>query len=302
MLRGDDVVTSGNQVDEVRGFSILHDGHEEIVPGGFGEKVEAIGDLDGDGVSEIVMSDYWANGIAVYRGSQRTFYATATHGGQSLITDFDHDGTPDVISFSFGSGNPVRVHFFRGNGDGTLAPKTTIDTSLANADSPSMRTIHGALEILVSEHTHHLAILHYANGLLSVTRIPAASGGDLACTFADVNGDGVADIVELDDTPFVSVRIGSADGTFGAPIPLHSTLDFPIVVRAIGDRVVVSGFRASTLEMFHGVSEPIHIDAGGAVNTFAINENEIVTVNDDHTISLIHERECDQPRRRAASH
>lgn len=300
MLRGDEIITSGNQVDEVSGFSILRDGHEEIVHGGFGEKVEAIGDLDGDGVAEIVTSDYWSNGIAIYRGSQRTAYTTATHGGPSLITDFDHDGKADVISFSFGSGNLVRAHFFRGNGDGTLAPKTTYDTNLANAATPSMRTMNGALEILVSEHARNLAILRYANGSLSVSRIAAASGVDFSCTFADVNGDGIADIVEIDDTPLVSVRIGNADGTFGAPIPLHSTLAFPLFVHAADDMFVVSGFRSPTLEVFHGLGDPLAIDAAGPVNTFAVGDGEIVTVNDDHTVSVIRERDC--ARRRGARH
>jgi len=300
LLRGDDIVASGNQVDEVSGFSLFHNGIEEVVPGGFGEKVEAVGDLDGDGVAEIVMSDYWSSGIAVYRGAQRTFYATATHGGPTLITDFDHDGKPDVISFSFGSGNLVRAHFFRGNGDGTLAPKTTYETDLANAGTPSMRTMNGALEILVSEHARNLAILRYSNGSLSVSRIAAASGVDFACTFADVNGDGIADIVEIDDTPLVSVRIGNADGTFGAPRPLHSALAFPLYVHADGDAIVVSGFRSSTLEMFHGFGDPIAIDAGGPVNAFAIGHGEIVTVNEDHTISVIREHDCG--RRHAAAH
>src|SRR5207253_11205993 len=98
---------------------------EHLVNTRFGETLQDIADLDGDSVPDVVASDYWSNGIVVHRVIASEFYTTATHGGPTLVTDFAHDGKRDLVSFSFGSGNPVRVHFFRGNGDGTFAPKTT---------------------------------------------------------------------------------------------------------------------------------------------------------------------------------
>ena len=56
----------------------------------------------------------------VWLGGQE-FHGTATHGGPSRFADYDGDGIPDVVSLSFGSGNPVRVHLFRGLGGGSLA-------------------------------------------------------------------------------------------------------------------------------------------------------------------------------------
>jgi hypothetical protein len=203
-----EIIASGNHVDELPAFSLLPnrgDGTfaaERLIASGFGETLQDIGDLNHDHVPDLLVSNYWANGIVIYRGNGAlqfdggTPYGTATHGGPSLITDYDHDGTPDVISFSFGSGNPVRLHLFHGLGDTTLAPKTTFETGLANADWPSIRTIHGVLEILASERSGNLGLVRYVNGVVSVSRIAAGPAFDLSSAFADVNGDGIADIVD----------------------------------------------------------------------------------------------------------
>src|SRR5258706_2648035 len=175
-----EIIVSGNHVDELGAFSLLPnrgDGTfaaERLVASGFGEELQDVGDLNHDHVPDLLVSNYWANGIVVYLGKGHlqfdggTRYDTATHGGPSLIVDYDHDGTPDVISLSFGSGNPVRLHLFRGLGDGALGSKTTFDTQLANGDWPSARTINGVLEILVSERSGHLGLFRHATG--GVTR------------------------------------------------------------------------------------------------------------------------------------
>ncbi|MGZ7032924.1 MAG: FG-GAP repeat domain-containing protein, partial [Thermoanaerobaculia bacterium] len=112
-----EIIASGNHVDEQAAFSLFRnrgDGTfaaESLVPGGFGEELEDVADLDGDGMPDLLVSNYWANGIATYRGNgalgfdAESSYGTATHGGPSFIVDYDRDGVPDVVSLSFGSGN-----------------------------------------------------------------------------------------------------------------------------------------------------------------------------------------------------
>jgi len=190
---------------------------------------------------------------------------------------------PDVVSVSFGSGNPVRVHRFRGLGDGSFEPKKTFDTQLANADWPSTRTINGALEILVSERSGHLGLLRYANGVVTVSRIAAGPGFDLSSTFADVNGDGVADIIDTEDNESpdepIFVALGNADGTFRARNQLahQRTLSFPTSVRVRdldGDGradIVVMDFQRTALHVYRGngaggFAEGHAIDAGAPVN------------------------------------
>jgi hypothetical protein len=338
-----EVISSGNQVDQQPAFSLFRnrgDGTfaaEQLVPGASGEHLEDIADLDGDGIPDLLVSHYFANGIGTYRGrgglhfDSELPYGTATHGGPSFVVDFDRDGTPDVVSLSFGSGNPVRVHLFRGNGHGTLDSKTTFDTNLANGESLSSRMLHGVLELLVSERSGNLGLLRYENGAIFVSRIPAGPGFDLSSIFADINGDGVPDIVDtvLADTPLgpeqretIFVTLSNADGTSGERRQLGPPrlVAFPVKVRVAdldGDGradLVVSDFGKSTIYFFRGDGagnfEPgMPIDAGATVNAFAIGDvngdgrPDLVTVNDDHTMSVLMNRgPCSTPRRRAARH
>jgi hypothetical protein len=338
-----EILTSGNQVDELGAFSLLAnrgDGTfaaERLIASSFGERLEDVGDLDHDGIPDLLVSNYWASGIGVYRGrgalgfDGETPYGTATHGGPSLITDYDHDGTPDLISLSFGSGNQVRMHVFHGLGDGTFAPKTTIDTQLPNGETPSTRTINGALEILVGERSGHLAILHYAGGELSIQQLDAGPGFDLSSMFADVNGDGIADIVdtgEIDTTgqsdPHepIFITLGRADGSFleRKQLAQPQTVSFPVSVRA-GDidgdghmDLVVSDLQSPRLHFYRGdgaggFAEGVPIEVGGPLNAFAVADLnrdgrlDLVTVNGDHTVSVLLNRgTCPTSRRRAVRH
>ncbi len=334
-----EIIASGNHLDALGTFSILanrRDGtfaSEKLVTSGLGEALQDVGDLNHDHVPDLLVSNYFANGIVVYLGNGSlqfdggTRYDTATHGGPSLIADYDHDGRADVISLSFGSGNPVRMHLFRGLGNGALGPKTTFETGLANGEWPSMRTINGALEILVGERAGNLGLLHFANGALSVSRVGAGPGFDLSSTFADVNGDGIADIIDTDiDAGGVKeaiyVTLANADGSFGARRQLARTRkdQFPAQVRVSdldGDGhsdLVVSDFQTNHLYFYRGngkgdFEEGVAIDAGGPVNAFDLGDvngdgyPDLVTANDDHTVSVIINRgPCSPARRRAATH
>ncbi|HUJ12875.1 MAG TPA: VCBS repeat-containing protein [Thermoanaerobaculia bacterium] len=331
-----DIVASGNQVDELPELSVLRnrgDGTfepERRIATGLGEKIEDVADLDADGVPDLITSAYWSGGIVVYRGmgslmfDRGTQYTTATHGGPTRVVDFDRDGTPDVISFSFGSGNPVRVHLFRGNGDATLASKKTFETGVANAATPSLRTFGGGLEIVAGERSGQLAIFRYADGTISVSRIDAGAGFDLASTFADVNGDGIADIVattddERDPNESIFVTLAGGDGSFGAArrIAQPRHVGFPIAVRAAdfdGDGhadLIVAGVGDANVYFFAGdgsggFAEAVPVNAGAPVNAFDIADVDgdgcvdLVTANSDRSISVLLNRgPCRVPRGRA---
>src|SRR5947207_1364574 len=306
-----EIIASGNQVDEQSAFSLFAnrgDGTfapERQVVSNFGERLEDIGDLDGDGIPDLLVSNYWANCIGTYRGrgslqfDAEVAHGTATHGGPSRIAP------PGIVSLSFGSGNPVRVHLFDGS------TKTTVDTNLANGASMSSRTINGALELLVAEHSRHLGLIHIENGTVTVSRLDAGPAIDLACTFADVNGDGVADIIDTAEDGSIFVTLG----TVRKQIATLPGLAFPTVVRATDlDHdsrldLIVNDFHTSSLYLFRGdgsggFADAVVIDAGGPVNDVAIADvngdglPDIITANDDHSISVLINAGA-APRRRA---
>jgi hypothetical protein len=338
-----EIITSGNQVDRLAAFSLLRnrgDGtfaSELPIASGFGEKLEQVADLNGDGFRDLVASDYWQNGIVTYRGASalqfhsRTPFSTATHGGPTRIVDYDGDGVSDLVSFSFGSGNPVRVHLFRGRADGTYDPKTTFDTDLAIAASPSIRMRDGSLEILAGERSGHLGLFRLMPGGVVVSRLAAGPGFDLNGLFADVDNDGLADVVETNDggseestNPYewIFVTLAKPDGGFGdrRQLELLRQMPMPTELRAAdlnrdGHIDLVAGdFHASTIHAFRGhgtgtFSAGAAIQAGGPVNDLVLGDVDgdgwldVVTVNDDHTVSVIVNRGCRSSiRRRAVRH
>ncbi|HEX6083765.1 MAG TPA: VCBS repeat-containing protein [Thermoanaerobaculia bacterium] len=313
-----DILTSGTQVEQRGAFSLLRnrgDGtfaDEQQVSSGFGQKLEDAADFDRDGVLDLVASDYWSNGIVV----DGVPYATATHGGPTRTVDYDRDGHLDIVSFSFGSGNPVHVHLFRGRGDGTFHPKQTFETSLTVAATPSMRLRDGAPEFLVNDHSGQLAIVRVAANGISWTTRGAGPGFDLASTFADVNGDGHADIVDANDEGSLFVTLATPDGGFLERKPSRK-LEFPVHLHAAdvdGDGrldLIAGDFRATKLHYFRGdgaggFAAGVAFAAGGVVSDVAVGDvngdqrPDVVTANDEGSVSVILNRGACGPARRRA--
>ena len=215
-----EIIASGNHVDELPAFSILPNrGDGTLCRGtalasGFGEKLQDVGDLNHDGVPDLLVSNYWSNGIAVYLGkgrSRSSMAGTPLRNGDARRSVADRRLRPrrnagrhqPFLRLRQSGSRPSFPRTWRRQ---RSRPKTTFDTQLANGDWPSARMINGALEILVSERSGHLGILRFANGVVTVSTIAAGPGFDMSSTFADVNGDGIADIV---DTERHRIRAGT---------------------------------------------------------------------------------------------
>ncbi len=160
--------------------------------------------------------------------------------------------------------------------------------------------------------------------------IGAGPGTDLTSTFADVNGDGVADIIDTDDSEAagdpthesVYVTLADSNGSFleRKQLALPRKILFPVGLRT-GDfdgdghlDLLVRDFPATNLYYYRGdgaggFAEGVPFDAGGPVRAFAtadVNRDgrlDVVTANSDQTVSvLINAGPCPTSRRRAVKH
>lgn len=108
---------------------------DPVPPDLMGPAVPAIADINGDGVPDVVFSDYLlGGGVSVFLGKPGGGLRPAVHyatGGQAdyvAIADFDHDGTLDLAVTNFASSD---VSILLGHGDGTFAAAVDYATDFA---------------------------------------------------------------------------------------------------------------------------------------------------------------------------
>jgi hypothetical protein len=208
----------------------------------------AIGDLNGDGLPDVVAADYDINGnngqVTVFfqnQASPGTFLTAVTFpaGAQPQavrIADVNGDGLPDLVVANRGPGS-----------DGTGAPG--ISVLLQDATHPgtflapvTYSTPWGAIDVAVADLNGDgkpdLAVASLGpapTGAISVLLQNASSPGTfatatsyiafgqpLSVAIADLNGDGHPDIAVADGySATVMLQSAAAPGTFAQPIPVN---------------------------------------------------------------------------------
>ena len=229
------------------GFSLLHgngDGTFVVQAQKTGQSVEfgsqflATGDFNKDG--KIDVASYNSDGTVtiLLNAGDGSFPNTARFVAGSLgsagagaggmfATDFNDDGNLDLV---FGSGhpdaifaNPAFVTVLLGNGDGTLqappAKRVGFNTRvLARADFNGDNRNDVVVASLTSAKTPGLWILLGAQGggFQTPTQLAVPSSGTFIpwVTTGDVNNDGKADIIAIDDKGTLFTFLGNGNGTF----------------------------------------------------------------------------------------
>jgi hypothetical protein len=231
--------------------------------GGLGAYSVALGDLNGDGKLDIVVTNTYEQGgndgsVSVLLGNgDGTFQPAVSYDTEGniaasvVIGDLNGSGIPDLVVANFyqGGDDEGEVGVLLGNGDGTFQPVALYDSGGGGAYSVAVgdlrgdgildavvanRVTGGSVDVLLGNGngTFQPAAGYKAKGF-EPDSYPAIGYGISSLAIADVNGDGIPDVVIVElcqsysrgncvGTGPVNVMLGNGDGTFQKAVVYHS--------------------------------------------------------------------------------
>jgi hypothetical protein len=269
-------------------------------PSGFGPGL-AGGDLNNDGKMDLVLDTGGTIFTWIGKGdgtfTQGQSYASINNSGYVAVTDLDGDGNLDIYSglanggmFSGDDSLNAAAYVLMGNGDGTFvgAPQVTgtfngsnlgdvngdgipdlITNALGQSSNPSptftvqLGNGKGAFTS-VSTITAPASFVATTSALTSpITITNANTVGPTSYAVADINGDGKADLVFVDNgltainpgnnqpftypSPIYFVALSNGDGTFKPPVPYN----FPQLAPASGYDVATTAATVQIADFNH---------------------------------------------------
>jgi hypothetical protein len=213
----------------------------------------AIGDVNGDGLDDVVMSTYFsfdpANDFKLVVYLQRpdgtladpVRYANASHyackASSLAVADLDGDGRKDVAIGESGCG----VEIFIQQADGTLASGNWLPSTESNRIRAADVDGDGLADLVgTGTDTGQVSVWYQVGGRISLPSVYAVDnigGGDLEV--GDLNGDGRPDLVvtSLAGSPARSIGVlyQQADGRYAAPVYVGVDTAWAARGVAIGD-------------------------------------------------------------------
>jgi hypothetical protein len=203
---------------------------------GSGPTCAAVGDVDGDGDLDMLVSNSSSGTVSVrLNDGAGGFAAPATNATVTVGTlpnyvalgDVDNDGDLDFVTANYNNGSPGTVSIRFNNGAGFFTAPAT--PNLAVSASPSSVALgdvdgDGDLDLLVGSYTGAgvvVVLLNDGTGSFSASASLATGARTNSVALGDVDGDGDLDFVATSDpnsgTGSVSVRLNNGQGSFTAP-------------------------------------------------------------------------------------
>ncbi len=190
------------------------------------------GDLNGDNARDLVVltgSSSGSNGVVTVllnngRGNFSPFTSIPLNftAGSATLADFNQDGIPDLAvngtsGFSSGASS---VALFINNGDGVFSLQTTLSVQgSSTAVEAGDFNRDGAIDIAVASTTNNnfgivALFLNDGFGNFSLAGNFSIGGNPRDLKVADFNGDGVADVLTINNNSTGSLLLGNASGNF----------------------------------------------------------------------------------------
>jgi hypothetical protein len=249
-------------------------------------------DIDGDGVLDVVLSNDAPDPKLVYLNDGKGhFRAGSSYGRREwstrnvTVVDLNGDGLPDIVVANRGnkSSNYICLNKGKGQFDKTcIAFSTESATTIAAADFNH----DGLIDLAVPHRDGGQSYVYLAGPKATFSNLRRVPFGPPDATIrmaeaADFDGDGLLDIVAIDERQGVAIYFGQTDGTFSPAVAIDNgkAAPYALAVRDLnGDGrtdIVVGNIEAPSTVFFNDGSgrhyTPVHFgDTKGTVYGFAM--------------------------------
>jgi uncharacterized repeat protein (TIGR01451 family) len=239
----------------------------------------AIGDFNGDGISDLAVANSVSNNVSILLGTgtgtfgAATSFTVGTNPNSVAIGDFNGDGISDLAVANGLSGN---VSILLGTGTGTFGPATNF-TAFGNPISVAIGDFNGdgISDLAVANLGGVSILLGTGTGAFGPAAGFTLGVNPRSVAISDFNADGISDLAVANFfSNNVSILLGTGTGTFGPAT--NFTVGFSPISVAIGD---FNGDGISDLAVANNLSSNVSILLGTGTGTFGAATNITVGAN-----------------------
>lgn len=179
-------------------------------------------DITNDGIADLIVTNVEGSFSVLQGNGDGSFSAQVTYNSVGSIhglqlVDVNSDGKADAVMTDY-IGNAIRIHL--GNGNGSFKAPLSIASAGTNTVAIQAKDLNGDGKIdLISAAEAESAIrVYYGNGdgTFTAANLYTTSAPTNGLGLADLNGDGIDDLVISKGASGFGVMLGNGNGTFQA--------------------------------------------------------------------------------------